>query len=228
MAAPAPAPAIEGRFDVGTGRVDVMFADQTADQIQTCQNRVASAPAPPGLSTADIGLWRNQETAQCQGTLKQQSVADLVLNGVVPYSDLVIKGQSAPTKTAGYPDNFTSIQMDTWPVDTELKAYPSTASPGHASLQFWDLKDTQGQLKELVYTDGTGKSNVIFKSSTTSAEHVVSLTPGGSKVVGDVSVASVPVVTEETTGTSVTVYIGGSSCVLLLAVIIGFLALRRR
>lgn len=220
MAAPAPS-ALEARYDTLTGKVGVMSA-APADQAATCSNQVANAPAPSGLSDADVILWRNQETAKCQASLKEMSVADLVLSGEKPYMDLVVKGQAALSKTPGYPDNASTMQLNAWPTDSDAV---QTASG--ASIQYWNVTDSQGQLKELVYTDASGTSNVLFKSSTTASTHTVSLTPGGSKIVADKS-QSVVATTGEEEGTSVTVYIGGSCCLLILCAAVAALALRRK
>ena len=220
MASPAPS-ALSADYNTLTGKVGVMSA-ASPDQRNACTNQVASAPAPSGLSDADVTLWRNQEQAKCQGSLKEMSVADLVLSGEKPYIDLVVQGQTASSKTPGYPGTASSIQLSNWPTDSD-----TTQTATGASIQYWNVTDTQGQLKELVYTDASGTSNVLFKSSTTASGHVVSLTPGGSKIVADKS-QSVVATTGEEEGTSVTVYIGGSCCVFILCGVLIGLALRRK
>lgn len=218
MASPAPSPALSANYNTLTGKVGVV----TADQVNTCTNQVASAPAPSGLSDADAATWRTQETTKCQTSMQEMSIADMVLSGEKPYMDLVVQGQAALSKTPGYPGTASSIQLSNWPTDSD-----TTQTATGASIQYWNVSDTQGQLKELVYTDASGTSNVLFKSSTTASGHVVSLTPGGSKIVADKS-QSVVTTTTETEGTSVTVYVGGSCCLLILCGVVVGLALRRK
>jgi hypothetical protein len=109
----------------------------------------------------------------------------MVLTGSMKnYTDLGMKGVFAPSKTPGYPNTWQSLNMESWP---QLGAEMVQVSSGDnlPSVQAWNLKDDQGQLFEVVYTNSAGTSNVLYKNSTTKPEHVVSLTPGGSKVIGD-------------------------------------------
>ena len=118
------------------------------------------------------------------------SVADLALTGSLQnYMDLGTKGIDAPAKTPGYPNTWSSMTMTQWPDQGAQAVSSGTNLP---SLQAWNLKDDQGQLYEVVYTDSAGSSNVLYKNSTTKLEHVVTLTPGGSKVVAEPVVVAAP------------------------------------
>ena len=121
------------------------------------------------------------------------SVADLALTGSLQnYMDLGTKGMDAPAKTPGYPNTWSQMTLTEWPTQGAQAVSSGTNLP---SLQAWNLKDEQGQLYEVVYTDPLGTSNVLYKSSTTKPEHSVSLTPGGSKVdPAPVSAAPAPAV----------------------------------
>jgi hypothetical protein len=103
--------------------------------------------------------------------------------------DLGTKGIDAPAKTPGYPNTWSSMTMTQWPDQGAQAVSSGTNLP---SLQAWNLKDDQGQLYEVVYTDSAGSSNVLYKNSTTKLEHVVTLTPGGSKVVAEPVVVAAP------------------------------------
>lgn len=155
---PAPSPATNATFDLGTGALGVNFA---------------GAPAPSTGSVADLALT---------GSLQN-------------YMDLGLEGLDAPTKSPGYPNTWSSTTMTQWPTQGAQAISSGTNLP---SLQAWNLKDDQGQLYEVVYTGPSGQSNVLYKSSTTRADHVVSLTPGGSKVdPAPVSAAPAPAVEAE-------------------------------
>lgn len=181
----------------------------------------APAPSPAALSasfdvtTGKVGV---QMTAAAPAT--ELGLTDIMFNGPQAYSQLVLTGIDAQSKTPGYPNTISTIQMDSWPMSTD--ATVKSVGTSLPAVQYWDLKDNQGTLKELVYTDASGTSNVLYLNSTANLNHVVTLIPGGSKAVADGASAPAPS-TEETT--SVTVYIGGCSvllccCAIIAAVII--------
>ena len=139
------------------------------------------APAPATAASFDLGtggLSVNFPGAPAPSTA---SVADMVLTeSTTNYMNLGGKGTFAPSKTPGYPNTWVSITMDTWPTSgAGTEVVKKTDLP---SVQAWNLKDEQGRLYEIVYTNSAGTSNVLYKNSTTKPEHVVTLTPGGSKV----------------------------------------------
>lgn len=193
---PAPSPATNATFDLGTGALSVT-GDMTPDQRNSCLNGVQNAAPPTGMDQAATSAWRTQETAKCSGPkTTNMSVADLALTGsLTNYMDLGLEGLDAPTKSPGYPNTWSSTTMTQWPTQGAQAISSGTNLP---SLQAWNLKDDQGQLYEVVYTGPSGQSNVLYKSSTTRADHVVSLTPGGSKVdPAPVSAAPAPAVEAE-------------------------------
>lgn len=192
----SPAPATDATFDLGTGAVSVT-GDMTPDQRNSCMNSAQNAPPPTGMDQSATAAWRTQESAKCSGPKTTNlSVADLALTGSLQnYMDLGLEGLDAPAKSPGYPNTWSSMTMTQWPTEGAQAISSGTNLP---SLQAWNLKDDQGQLYEVVYTGSSGQSNVLFKSSTTKPEHVVSLTPGGSKVdPAPVSVAPAPAVEAE-------------------------------
>jgi len=140
----------------------------------------SQAPAPATAASFDLGtggLSVNFPGAPAPST---GSVADLVLTGsLTNYMNRGMDGGFAPSKTPGYPNTWSSVTMDQWPVSGAESVSTGTNLPG---IQAWNLKDEQGQLYEVVYTNSAGTSNVLYKNSTTKPEHVVTLTPGGSKV----------------------------------------------
>jgi hypothetical protein len=148
-------------------------------------NSPAPAPAPATAASFDMGtggLSVNFPGAPAPST---GSVADLALTGsLTNYMNLGMDGGFAPSKTPGYPNTWQSLNMESWP---QLGGEMVQVASGDnlPSVQAWNLKDDKGQLFEVVYTNSAGTSNVLYKNSTTKPEHVVSLTPGGSKVIGD-------------------------------------------
>ena len=138
------------------------------------------APAPATAASFDLGtgaLGVNFPGAPSPST---GSVADLALTGsLTNYMALGVQGVDAPAKTPGYPNTWAQTTMTAWPSQGAEAISSGTNLP---TLQAWNLKDDQGQLYEVVYTDSVGTSNVLYKNSTTKPEHVVTLTPGGSKV----------------------------------------------
>ena len=167
-----------------------------------------NSPAPATAASFDLGtggLSVNFPGAPAPSTA---SVADGVLTGSFDnYVVLGGKGVFAPTKTSGYPNTWSSLTLDTWPTGgAGTEVVKTTDLP---SVQAWNVKDDQGQLFEIVYTNSSGTSNVLYKSSTTKPEHVVSLTPGGSKIDPEpVAVAPGP----STTETEAPLWLKVSSC----------------
>ncbi len=185
-----------------------------------------AAPAPATTADFNIGTGKVSVDFACAAPpcAREISVADLVFSGSGPYMDLVRQGQAAPSKTPGYPDTTSTVNLSGWPEGTDV-----TATSSGTSIQYWDVRDSQGQLKQLVYTDASGSSNVLFRSSTANMNHVVSLTPGGSKITGDAPAASMVPMSSEEEGWSVTVYVGGSSLIVCCcALVITALLLRRK
>ena len=141
-----------------------------------------NSPAPATAASFDLGtggLSVNFPGAPAPST---GSVADGVLTGSFGnYTSLGTKGTFAPSKTPGYPNTWQSLNMESWP-QLGGEAVQVASGANLPSVQAWNLKDEQGQLYEIVYTNSAGTSNVLYKNSTTKPEHVVTLTPGGSKV----------------------------------------------
>ena len=152
-----------------------------------------NSPAPATAAAASFDLGTGGLSVNFPGAPAPStgSVADLALTGsLTNYMNLGFKGIEAPSKTPGYPNTWSATTMDQWPSQGSENTSSGTNLP---SIQAWNLKDEQGQLYEVVYTDSAGTSNVLYKSSTTKPEHVVSLTPGGSKVLPEpVAVAPGP------------------------------------
>ena len=140
-----------------------------------------NSPAPATAASLDLGTGDLSVNFPGSPAPSTASVADGLLTGSFDnYTSLGINGGFAPTKTPGYPNTWVSITTDTWPTSgAGTEVVKNTDLP---SVQAWNLKDDQGQLFEVVYTNAAGTSNVLYKNSTTKPEHVVSLTPGGSKV----------------------------------------------
>lgn len=153
------------------------------------------APAPATAASFELGTGALNVNFPGAPAPSTGSVADLALTGsLTNYMKLGLQGLDAPTKTPGYPNTWSSVTMDQWPVSGAESINTGTNLPG---IQAWNLKDDQGQLYEVVYTDSTGTSNVLYKNSTTKPEHVVTLTPGGSKVLPEpVAAAPGPSTTE--------------------------------
>jgi hypothetical protein len=151
------------------------------------------APSPATAASLDLGTGALNVNFAGAPAPSTGSVADLALTGSLQnYLDLGLEGLDAPAKSPGYPNTWSSTTMTQWPTQGAQAVSTGTNLP---SLQAWNLKDDQGQLYEVVYTGPSGQSNVLYKSSTTKPEHVVSLTPGGSKVdPAPVSVAPAPAV----------------------------------
>ena len=154
-------------------------------------------PSPATDASFDMGTGGISVNFPGAPSPSTGSVADLALTGSLQnYMDLGTKGMDAPAKTPGYPNTWSSMTMTQWP---EQGAQAVSSGTNLPSLQAWNLKDDQGQLYEVVYTGSSGTSNVLYKSSTTRAEHSVSLTPGGSKVdPAPVSVVAAPAPAGET------------------------------
>ena len=139
-----------------------------------------NSPAPATAASLDLGTGALSVNFAGAPAPSTGSVADLALTGsLTNYMDLGLEGLDAPAKSPGYPNTWSSTTLTQWPIDGAQAISSGTNLP---SLQAWNLKDDQGQLYEVVYTDSAGTSNVLYKSSTTRAENAVSLTPGGSKV----------------------------------------------
>lgn len=155
-----------------------------------------NSPAPATAASFDVGTGALSVNFPGSPAPSTGSVADLVLSGSADsYMNLGGKGVFAPSKTPGYPNAWSSVTMDQWPVSGAESVSTGTNLP---SVQAWNLKDDQGQLYEVVYTNSAGTSNVLYKNSTTKPEHVVTLTPGGSKVEPEpVAAAPGPAATEE-------------------------------
>jgi len=144
-----------------------------------------NSPAPATAASFDLGTGELSVNFPGAPAPSTGSVSGIVMTGSADnYIGLGAKGTFAPTKTTGYPNTWSSIMMETWP-QLGGEMVQVTSGDNLPSVQAWNLKDDQGQLFEVVYTDKAGTSNVIYKNSTTKPEHVVSLTPGGSKVTGD-------------------------------------------
>ena len=139
-----------------------------------------NSPAPAMAASFDVGSGALNVNFPGAPAPSTGAIADLALTGsLTNYMALGLKGIDAPSKTPGYPNTWSSVTMDQWPVSGAESVSTGTNLPG---IQAWNLKDDQGQLYEVVYTNSSGTSNVLYKSSTTKPEHVVTLTPGGSKV----------------------------------------------
>ena len=146
------------------------------------------APAPATAASFDLGTGALSVNFPGAPAPSTGSVADLALTGsLTNYMALGVQGVDAPAKTPGYPNTWVSIMNTTWPVSGAESISSGANLP---ALQAWNLKDDQGQLYEVVYTDSVGTSNVLYKNSTTRAEHVVTLAPGGSKVTPDATSAA--------------------------------------
>jgi hypothetical protein len=171
-------------------------------------NSPAPAPAPATAASFDLGTGALSVNFPGSPSPSTGSVADLVLSESSNYIKLGDQGADAPSKTPGYPNTWTHVKMvDQWPVDGAEVVSSGASLP---SIQAWSLKDKQGGLFEIVYTDSAGTSNVLYKNSTTAPEHVVTLTPGGSKVLPDpklVAAAPGPATSEE-----MPVWVQVSSC----------------
>ena len=154
-----------------------------------------NSPAPATAASLDLGTGALSVNFAGAPAPSTGSVADLALTGsLTNYMDLGLEGLDAPAKSPGYPNTWSSMTMTQWPTEGAQAISSGTNLP---SLQAWNLKDDQGQLYEVVYTDSTGTSNVLYKSSTTRPDHVVSLTPGGSKIdPAPVSAAPAPAAVE--------------------------------
>ena len=154
-------------------------------------NSPAPAPAPATAASFDLGTGALSVNFPGAPSPSTGSVADLALTGsLTNYIALGMDGGFAPSKTPGYPNTWSSVTLGQWPISGAESVNTGTNLPG---IQAWNLKDDQGQLYEVVYTNSAGTSNVLYKSSTTKPEHVVSLTPGGSKVLPEpVAVAPGP------------------------------------
>lgn len=179
-----------------------------------------NSPAPATMASFDLASGSLSVDFPGAPSPSTGSIADLTLTGTLAnYMDLGTRGDDAPTKTSGYPNTWSSVTMDPWP-----SAGAEAISSGNQlpTLTAWNLKDEQGQLYEVVYTDATGTSNVLYKSSTTKPEHVVSLTPGGSKVFPTVTAASGPSSSEET---EMPLWIKISSCMSSLVYCAGIVFL---
>ena len=152
-----------------------------------------NSPAPATAASLDLGSGALNVNFAGAPAPSSGSVADLALTGSLQnYMDLGTKGMDAPAKTPGYPNTWSQTTLTQWP---SYGAQAVSSGSNLPSLQAWNLKDDQGQLYEVVYTDSAGTSNVLYKSSTTRAENAVSLTPGGSKVdPAPVSAAPAPAV----------------------------------
>jgi hypothetical protein len=148
-------------------------------------NSPAPAPAPATAASFDLGTGALSVNFPGSPSPSTGSVADLVLTGrLTNYMKLGMDGGFAPAKTPGYPNTWQSLNMESWP-QLGGEAVQVSSGANLPSVQAWNLKDDQGQLFEVVYTNSAGTSNVLYKNSTTKPEHVVTLTPGGSKIVGD-------------------------------------------
>ena len=139
-----------------------------------------NSPAPATAASFDLGTGGLSVNFPGAAAPSTGSIADLALTGsLTNYMNLGNRGLDAPSKTPGYPNTWVSITNTTWPDQGAESINTGTNLPG---IQAWNVKDDQGQLYEVVYTDSAGTSNVLYKNSTTKPEHVISLTPGGSKI----------------------------------------------
>ena len=153
------------------------------------------------VASADFNIATGALTVNYQDAATPTSItiAETVLSETAKKNYISTGGDgataAAPSRSPGYPASWGRVVMDQWPVEG---ADMISTGDGLPSIQAWNLKDDQGGLYEIVYTNSSGTSNVLYKNSTTRPEHVVTLTPGGSKVVPDPSASPAPASTTET------------------------------
>lgn len=117
----------------------------------------AGAPAPSTATITDIALGRDET-----------------------YFDLILDGARVPSASPGFPVNTMIIKQDKWAPSTSYLNF----EPKKATISSFDLKDDTGNLKQIIYTDAEGTSNVLYKSSTiTNANHYLDTSQKGTIVI---------------------------------------------